>query len=58
VTELDHRANVDPWFFVAAEKGGTLRWISANLETLTLVQHDVERAINEKTKLVAVDRLH
>jgi selenocysteine lyase/cysteine desulfurase len=58
VTELDHRANVDSWFFVAAEKGGTLRWISANLETLTLVQHDVERAINEKTKLVAVDRLH
>ena len=42
VTELDHRANVDPWFF-AAEKGGTVRWISANPETLTLVQHDVER---------------
>ncbi len=56
VTELDHRTNVDPWL-LAAEKGATMRWISANPETLTLEQHDVRRVSNEKTISVAVDRL-
>jgi selenocysteine lyase/cysteine desulfurase len=37
-TELDHRANVDPWL-LAAEKGATVRWISANPETLTRDPH-------------------
>jgi cysteine desulfurase family protein (TIGR01976 family) len=54
VTELDHRANVDPWLLVAAEKGAKVRWIRVNPETLTLEGDDVERTIDEKTKLVAV----
>ena len=54
VTELDHRANVDPWLLAAAEKGTKVRWIRVNPETLTLEGDDIERAINEKTKLVAV----
>jgi cysteine desulfurase family protein (TIGR01976 family) len=54
VTELDHRANVDPWLLAAAEKGTKVRWIQVNPETLTLEPDDIERAINEKTKLVAV----
>jgi cysteine desulfurase family protein (TIGR01976 family) len=54
VTELDHRANVDPWLLAAAEKGTKVRWIRVNPETLTLDPNDIERAINEKTKLVAV----
>jgi cysteine desulfurase family protein (TIGR01976 family) len=54
VTELDHRANVDPWLLAAAEKGAKVRWIRVNPETLTLDPNDIERAINEKTKLVAV----
>jgi cysteine desulfurase family protein (TIGR01976 family) len=54
VTELDHRANVDPWLLAAAEKGATVRWVRVNPETLTLEADDIERAINEKTKLVAV----
>ena len=54
VTELDHRANVDPWLLAAAEKGATVRWVRANPETLTLEQADIEKAINEKTELVAV----
>jgi cysteine desulfurase family protein (TIGR01976 family) len=54
VTELDHRANVDPWLLAAAERGARVRWIRVNPETLALEPDDVERAINEKTKLVAV----
>ena len=54
VTELDHRANVDPWLLAAAENGTTVRWIRVNPETLTLELEDVESTINEKTKLVAV----
>jgi cysteine desulfurase family protein (TIGR01976 family) len=54
VTELDHRANVDPWLLAAAEKGATVRWVRVEPETLTLEQEDIERSINEKTKLVAI----
>ena len=54
VTELDHRANVDPWLLAAAERGATVRWVRVNPETLTLKGDDVERTINDKTKLVAV----
>jgi len=54
VTELDHRANVDPWLLAAAERGATVRWLRVDPETLTLEQHDLEGTINEKTKLVAV----
>ena len=54
VTELDHRANVDPWLLAAAEKGAKARWVRVDPETLTLDPDDIERAINDKTKLVAV----
>ena len=54
VTELDHRANVDPWLLAAAERGAAVRWVRVNPETLTLEADDIERAINEKTRLVAV----
>src|SRR3712207_3770124 len=54
VTELDHRANVDPWLLAAAERGAKVRWIEVNPETLTLDPDDIERAINDKTRLVAV----
>ncbi len=54
VTELDHRANVDPWLIAAREKGAKVRWVRVDPETLTLDQDDFERNINEKTRLVAV----
>jgi cysteine desulfurase family protein (TIGR01976 family) len=54
VTELDHRANVDPWLIAAAEQGARVRWVGVDPETLTLDQNDLERNINERTKLVAV----
>jgi cysteine desulfurase family protein (TIGR01976 family) len=54
VTELDHRANVDPWLLAAAERGATVRWVRVNPETLTLEGDDIERAITDRTRLVAV----
>jgi cysteine desulfurase family protein (TIGR01976 family) len=54
VTELDHRANVDPWLIAAREKGAKVRWVRIDPETMTLDQDDFERNINEKTRLVAV----
>ncbi len=54
VTELDHRANVDPWLIAAREKGAKVRWVRVDPETLTLDQDDLERSINNHTKLVAV----
>ncbi len=54
VTELDHRANVDPWLLAAAEKGAKVRWVRVDPETLTLDPDDIEQAIDDKTKLVAV----
>jgi cysteine desulfurase family protein (TIGR01976 family) len=54
VTELDHRANVDPWLLAAAEKGSKVRWVKVNPETLTLDPGDLEVKITDKTSLVAV----
>jgi cysteine desulfurase family protein (TIGR01976 family) len=54
VTELDHRANVDPWVIAAHESGATVRWVRVDPETLTLDPGDLERNITERTRLVAV----
>jgi cysteine desulfurase family protein (TIGR01976 family) len=54
VTELDHRANVDPWITAAAERGARVRWIRVDPETLTLDENDLEQNITERTKLVAI----
>jgi len=54
VTELDHRANVDPWIIAAAERGARVRWIRVDPETLTLDENDLEQSITRRTKLVAI----
>jgi cysteine desulfurase family protein (TIGR01976 family) len=54
VTELDHRANVDPWLVAAAEQGARVRWVRVDPETLTLDENDLEQSITERTKLVAI----
>jgi cysteine desulfurase family protein (TIGR01976 family) len=54
VTELDHRANVDPWLIAASERGATVRWVRVDPKTLTLDEDDLERNITGRTKLVAV----
>ena len=54
VTELDHRANVDPWLLAAEERGARVRWIEVDPETLALDPDGVEAKITSKTALVAV----
>ena len=54
VTELDHRANVDPWVTLANDKGATVRFIPLNPETYTLELDNLNELITERTKLVAV----
>ena len=54
VTELDHRANVDPWLLAAADRGVAVRWLRVNTETLTLDLEDLDKTITERTRLVAV----
>src|SRR5215212_5197261 len=54
VTELDHRANVDPWLVAATERGARVRWVGVDPDTLTLDEEDLARNINKKTRLVAV----
>ncbi|HKH57647.1 MAG TPA: cysteine desulfurase-like protein [Rubrobacter sp.] len=54
VTELDHRANVDPWLIAAAEQGARVCWIRVDPETLTLDENDLEQNITGRTKLVAI----
>ncbi|TFH28764.1 MAG: cysteine desulfurase-like protein [Promethearchaeota archaeon] len=54
VTELDHRANVDPWIAMAADRGATIRWIKLNLDTFELELDNLPEIINSNTKIVAV----
>lgn len=54
VSELDHRANVDPWLAVAADRGMTVRWLKVNQETLTLQIEQLESLLSTRTKLIAV----
>lgn len=54
VTELDHRGNVDPWIAQAKDRGATVRWIKVDPQSLTLELGDLDRVVNERTRLVAV----
>ena len=54
VTELDHRANVDPWVTLAKDKGAQVKFIPLDPETYTLDLGNLEEIITDKTKLVAV----
>lgn len=54
VTELDHRANVDPWLRAANDRGVAVKWLRVNPETLSLDLDDIGNVITERTKLVAL----
>ncbi|WP_241536055.1 cysteine desulfurase-like protein [Indiicoccus explosivorum] len=53
VTELDHRANVDPWRTLAEDRGATVKFIPLDPETHTLDLSGLDEIITEKTKIVA-----
>jgi cysteine desulfurase family protein (TIGR01976 family) len=54
VTEMDHRANVDPWITMAEDRGIKVRWIPVNIDSLTLNLDNLQEIITENTRLVAV----
>src|SRR5882672_10063864 len=54
VTELDHQANVAPWRALAKERGLTIRSVPFDPQTGELVWAEFERAITNKTRLVAI----
>jgi cysteine desulfurase family protein (TIGR01976 family) len=54
VTELDHRANVDPWLTIADDKGVSVRWIKLDPQKLILNLEKLDQVITKNTKLVAV----
>ncbi|HYK72140.1 MAG TPA: cysteine desulfurase-like protein [Pseudoneobacillus sp.] len=54
VTELDHRANVDPWITLARDCGATVKFIKLDSESYTLRLDQLNEVITSKTRLVAV----
>jgi cysteine desulfurase family protein (TIGR01976 family) len=54
VTRLDHDANIAPWVRIAEERRCALRWVDFDVEDCTLRLEEFERALSERTRLVAV----
>ncbi|WP_257391815.1 cysteine desulfurase-like protein [Mesobacillus jeotgali] len=54
VTELDHRANVDPWISMARDRGAVIKFIKLDCDNFSLRLEELEEIITQKTKLVAV----
>ncbi|HMG53048.1 MAG TPA: cysteine desulfurase-like protein [Kofleriaceae bacterium] len=54
VTDLDHHANIDPWRWLAAERGLTVRSVRFRAETGQLDPDDLAAAIGPRTRLVAI----
>jgi cysteine desulfurase family protein (TIGR01976 family) len=56
VTELDHRANVDPWLRAAGLAGAQTRWLPVDIERVTLDLSRLDELITPRTRLVALGR--
>ena len=54
VTELDHHANVAPWHALAVERGITVRTVRLDPASGQLDWADLERAITDRCKLLAI----
>jgi cysteine desulfurase family protein (TIGR01976 family) len=54
VSRLDHDANVRPWVLAAEQAWANIRWIDFDPQTTELTIADVESALSERTRLVAV----
>ena len=53
VTRLDHYANVSPWYALE-ETGAVVRMVDIDAADCTLDMDDLERQINERTRVVAI----
>lgn len=54
VTRLDHDANIAPWLLVAEDRGCRVHWVDFDVEDCTLRLEQLEAALSQRTKLVAV----
>ncbi|MEN4010472.1 MAG: cysteine desulfurase-like protein [Chloroflexota bacterium] len=54
VTRLDHDANITPWVLAAEDRGARVRWVDFNPADGTLDLEDLQRALEEKPRLLAV----
>ncbi|GAA1769386.1 cysteine desulfurase-like protein [Agromyces humatus] len=54
VTRLDHDSNVRPWVQAAERVGATVLWVDFDPETGELATADIEAALTDRTRLVAV----
>lgn len=54
VTEIDHRANVDPWIEAAKDKGAEIRWIRLDKKRFTLDLSHLDTLIDHNTKVIAI----
>ncbi len=54
VTRLDHDANVRPWVLAAARAGAVVRWVDFDSATSELPVENVEAALSDRTRLVAI----
>ncbi len=54
VTWMDHDANITPWTLIAEERGCQVDWVDFDVEEGTLNMQDMERALEQRPKLVAV----
>src|SRR5690606_13895911 len=54
VTDLDHRANVDPWLEVARDHGLRVRRVRVVPETCRLDEGDLRAALSGRPRLLAI----
>ena len=54
VTRLDHDANITPWVLAAQDRGCRVRWVDFNPEDGTLDLADLQAALAEGPRLLAV----
>src|SRR5512141_1200331 len=54
VTRLDHDANVTPWVLAAQDRGVKVNWVNFDVEDGTLNLDELERALEQKPRLLAV----
>jgi cysteine desulfurase family protein (TIGR01976 family) len=54
VSRIDHDANVSPWVQAANAVGAKVRWIDFDPNTSEISEPSIAKAINKRTKLVAI----
>ncbi len=54
LSRMDHDANVQPWVLLARDFGLNIRWLSFDTETFEFDLRELEKLLNERTRLVCV----